>query len=130
MSRRETPPFMDLGRREKQILEALFRRGTASAREVQADLPDPPSYSAVRAMLAKLEAKHLVHSEAAGRIRLYRAATLPGNARRGALSRIVVGLFEGSIERTVAALLSAKRPDEAELERLAALIEKARRSGR
>lgn len=130
MSRPDTPPFMDLGRREKQILEALFRRGAASAREVQAELPDPPSYSAVRAMLAKLEAKRLVRSEASGRIRIYRAATLPGNARRGALSRIVDGLFDGSIERTVAALLSTKRPDPAELERLAALIEKARKGGK
>ena len=130
MSRKTAAPFMDLGRRERQILEALFRRGTASAREVQSDLPDPPSYSAVRAMLAKLEAKKLVHSEPAGNVRMYQAAALPSHERRGALGRIVDGLFDGSIERTVAALLSARRPDAAELDRLASLIDKARKSGR
>jgi BlaI family transcriptional regulator, penicillinase repressor len=122
--------FMDLGRRERQILEALFRRGRSSAREVLAELPDPPSYSAVRAMLAKLEAKQLVTSESEGRIRVYRAAALPDTARRGALRRIVDGLYDGSTERTVAALISAKRPDAAELDRLAALIERAKRGGR
>ena len=130
MGRRAARQWMDLGWRERQVLEALVRLRQATAREVMADLADPPGYSAVRAMLARLEGKHLVSSIPDGSRRVYRATGSPDGTRRTALRRVVDGLFEGSLERTLAGLLSAKRPDDSELARLSELIERARRAGK
>src|ERR671914_1804359 len=75
-------PLSDLGRRERQIMEVLFRRGQATAAQVLADLPDPPSYSSVRTMLRLLEEKgHLRHKEQ-GRRFVYVPVVGPGKARR------------------------------------------------
>src|SRR4051812_29345175 len=123
---------MSLSRRERQIMDAIYRRGQATAAEVLEDLPDPPSYSAVRAMLRVLEQKgHLRHEQQG--LRYVFLPTVPREkARRSALKQLVRTFFDGSTEQTVAALLdlSASRLSDAELDRLSHLIERARKEGR
>jgi BlaI family penicillinase repressor len=122
----------DLSRRERQIMDILYQRGRASASEVLETLPDPPSYSAVRAMLRVLEEKGHVKHEEQG-LRYVFLPTLPREkAKRSAVKHLVETFFEGSAEQAVAALLdsSAQALSPEELDRLAKLIEKARKEGR
>ena len=124
------PP--SLSRREREIMDVLFRRGRASVAEVMADLPDPPSYSAVRALLVKLEQKgHATHAEE-GRAYVYAPAVRKDAARRGALAHLLKTFFDNSTEQAVAALLELKgtKLSERELDRVAELVERARREGR
>jgi len=117
-----------LSRRERQIMDALFRRGEASAADVQEDLPNPPSYSAVRAHLRILEGKgHITHEQEGPRY-VYRPALAKDKAKRTALRHLVDTFFNGSAEQTMAALLDddASRLSESELRRLSKLIEDAR----
>jgi len=121
-----------LGRRERQIIEALYRLGKASVAEVLAALPDPPSYSAVRAMLAILEEKGHVTHQRDGMRYLYSPAVAPVKARHSALRHLVSTFFEGSPLAAAAALLEmpdAKIPA-AERKKLAALIAKREGEGR
>jgi predicted transcriptional regulator len=120
-----------LSRRERQIMDALYRRRTASAADIQESIPDPPSYSAVRAMLAKLERKgHVDHDEVDGRY-IYRPTVPREEASRSALRRMVNTFFDDSPARTVAAILDMESLDldEDELDRLARMIDEARRRG-
>ncbi|MEJ2239471.1 MAG: BlaI/MecI/CopY family transcriptional regulator, partial [Gemmatimonadales bacterium] len=78
------PDLADLGRRERQIVEAVYRFGKATVNEVLAELPDPPSYSAVRAMLGKLEKKGYVKHEADGPRYIYLPAVSTTSARKNA----------------------------------------------
>lgn len=121
-----------LSRRERQILDILFRRGRATAAEVHADLADPPSYSAVRAHLRTLEEKGFVRHEAEGLRYVYTPTTQPSRARKRALRHLVETFFAGSPADAAAALLdlNAPRLSEEDLERLSSLIEKARKEGR
>lgn len=121
-----------LTRRERQIMDILYRRKSASAADVQDGLPDPPGYSAVRAMLAKLERKgHATHEEEGGRY-VYRPTVPREEASRSALKRMVSTFFDDSPARTVAAILDMESLDmnDEELDRLAGMIEAARRKGR
>jgi predicted transcriptional regulator len=121
-----------LSRRERQIMDILYRLGQATAAEVRESLPDPPSYSAVRAHLRILEEKGHVRHEADGPRYVF-APTVPREtARRSALRGLLRNFFEGSREEMVATLLdvSAKDLSDEELERLAILIEQARKEGR
>jgi BlaI family transcriptional regulator, penicillinase repressor len=121
-----------LTRRERQIMDVVYRFGSVTAATVQAELPDPPSYSAVRAMLRKLEDKgHLTHREQGARY-VYEATVPRESAQETALERLVRTFFDGSPKRTVQALLELKREEwsERELEELSAMIERARRKGR
>jgi predicted transcriptional regulator len=121
----------DVSRRERQILDILYQSGRASAAEVQAALPDPPSYSAVRALLRILEDKGHVRHEQDGPRYVY-APTLPrNNAQRSALRHILQTFFNGSTEQAISALLDdqSTRLSSAELDRLASLINDARKSG-
>jgi predicted transcriptional regulator len=123
---------LSLSRRERQIMDAIYRRGQATAAEVLADLPDPPSYSAVRAMLRVLEEKgHLRHEQQGPRY-VFLPTVPRERARRSALRQLVRTFFDGSTEQTVAALLdlSARQLSDAELDRLSQLIERARKEGR
>jgi predicted transcriptional regulator len=125
-------PTPTLSRRERQIMDIIYRRGRATAAEVLADLPDPPSYSAVRALLRVLEEKgHLRHEQDGPRY-LFLPTVGRDRARRSALKQLVRTFFDGSTEEAAAALLDMSRdrlaPDE--LDRLSALIEKARKEGR
>ena len=122
-------PHRDLSRRERQIMDVLYRRGRATAAEVREEMPDPPGYSAVRAMLRVLEEKgHVRHEEEALRYVFVPTASL-ARATRSALNHLVDTFFEGSAERAVAALLDGKL-SRGELDRLSSLIESARKEGR
>jgi BlaI family penicillinase repressor len=121
-----------LSRRERQIMDVLYQRGRASASEIHQALPDPPSYSAVRAKLRVLEDKgHVKHQEEALRY-VYLPTLAPDRARRSALRHVVDTFFNGSVEQVVAALVdrSALKVSGEELDRMSALIEKARKEGR
>lgn len=126
----ETPA--GLSRRERQIMDLLFQRGRATAAEVMAGMPDPPSYSAVRAMLRTLEDKGHVRHEEDGRAYVYRPTVAREQASSSALRHLVKTFFGGSTEQAVAALLDLNggRLSEAELERLSTLVETARKEGR
>ncbi len=113
-------------------MDVIYRRGRAAVAEVRAELPDPPSYSAVRAMLGKLEAKGYLSHEQDGPRYVYLPTTPRDEAREGALSRMVRTFFEGSVVQATAAMLdleSSELSDE-ELDELSSLIEEARRRGR
>lgn len=94
-----------VSRRERQILEILYRLGQATAKEVQENLPDPPSYSAVRALLATLEGKEMVRHSKEGRRYVYKPAITQRKAKRTALDNLLRTFFEGKPENLVAALL-------------------------
>jgi predicted transcriptional regulator len=121
-----------LSRRERQIMDVIYRRGSASAAEVHENLPDAPSYSAVRALLRILEDKgHLTHSQDGPRY-LYTPVVPRDAARESALRNIVRTFFDGSATEAVAALLdmSHGRMTTDELDDLAGLISRAKREGR
>ncbi len=122
---------LDLSRRERQIMSALYRLGPATAAEVLAAVPSPPSYSAIRAHLRVLEEKGHVRHEDDGTRYVYRPTVPRERARRGALTDMVHTFFEGSASQAVAALLDADPGiSRAELDRLMKLIERARAEGR
>ncbi|HEX2188984.1 MAG TPA: BlaI/MecI/CopY family transcriptional regulator [Longimicrobiaceae bacterium] len=125
-------PTSDLARRERQIMDVVYRRGEATVAEVLAELPDPPSYSAVRAMLRKLQEKgHLTHRQDGPRY-LYSPTVPRDEAQEGAMRRLVRTFFGGSPARAAAALLDMEstRLSDRELDELAELIEHARKGGR
>ncbi|HEX3702597.1 MAG TPA: BlaI/MecI/CopY family transcriptional regulator [Vicinamibacterales bacterium] len=125
------PLHVTLSRRERQIMDILYRRGRATASEVMQDLPGQSSYSTVRTQLRVLEEKGHVHHEELGLRYIYEPAVPRHTARKSALRHLVDTFFDGSTEKTVAALLggeSARVTDE-ELERIADLIKKARKEG-
>ena len=99
------PELADLGRRERQIVEALYRLGRATVNDVLAELPDPPSYSAVRAMLGKLEEKGYARHEQDGPRYVYLPAVPADSARRNALRHLVDTFFDGSVEGAALALI-------------------------
>jgi BlaI family transcriptional regulator, penicillinase repressor len=122
----------NLSRRERQIMDIVYRLGQATVSEVMDELPDPPGYSAVRAMLRKLEGKgHLQHAESGARY-VYEATIPRESASENALTRLLRTFFDDSPSKTVAALLDLKADDlsDAELDELAGLIEQARGKGR
>jgi predicted transcriptional regulator len=121
-----------LGRRERQIVEALYRLGKASVAEVRANLPDPPTYSAVRGMLNLLEEKGHVKHQRDGIRYVYLPAVTPGKARQSALRHLVSTFFGGSTVAAAAALLdmSENKLSAEEKEQLAALIERREKEER
>lgn len=128
----KTNPHAQLGRRERQIMEAVYRLGRATVSEVRDQLDDPPSYSAVRAMMRILEDKgHLRHEQDGPRY-VYLPTVSGTRARRSILRDVVKRLFDGSTEQAVAALLESSdaKLGHDELDRLSRLIETARKQGR
>jgi BlaI family transcriptional regulator, penicillinase repressor len=121
----------DLSRRERQILDILYQRGQATAAEVQTALPEPPSYSAVRALLRILEEKGHVRHEQDGPRYVYLPTVARDNAQRFAMRHMLQTFFEGSAEQAISALLddSSAKLSSAELDRLARMIDTARKSG-
>ena len=115
-----------VSRRERQILEILYRLGQATAKEVQENLPDPPSYSAVRALLATLEGKEMVRHSKEGRRYVYKPAITPKRAKRTALDNLLRTFFEGKPENLVAALLdpSDQQLSKREIDSIRELIKK------
>ena len=120
-----------LGARERQIVEALYRLGKASVAEVLANLPDPPSYSAVRGMLGLLEEKGYVRHKRDGMRYVYAPAIAPAKARQSALRQLVSTFFEGSPLAAAAALLemSEHKLSAEEREQLSALIDRREEEG-
>ena len=121
-----------LSRRERQIMDVLYRHGSATAAEVQQNIPDAPSYSAVRALLRILEEKgHIKHSYDGPRY-VYAPVVSRPVAQKSALRQLVKTFFNGSTSNAVAALLdmSGKDLSESELERLAEIVKQAKSEGR
>jgi predicted transcriptional regulator len=125
------PADHKLSRRERQIMEVLYQRHQASVAQIRASLPDPPSYSAVRALLRILGEKgHVRHEEKD--LRYVYFPTVPrGRVRRMALRRMVETFFDGSAAQVVATLLdpSTAHVTNDELDRISKLIAKARKGG-
>ena len=117
-----------LSRRERQIMDILFRLGRAAASVVREELPGDPSLSTVRTQLRILEKKGHVRHEEVGLRYVYRPVTPRRDARRSALRHLVETFFDGSAEQAVAALLGgeARRLTEAELDRIARIVSDAR----
>ena len=124
-------PHVDLSRRERQIVDILYSQGRATAAEVQAALPDPPSYSAVRAMLRILEEKGHVRHEQDGPRYVYLPTVARDNAKKSALRHMLQTFFDGSAAQAISALLddSSTRLSDRDLDRLARMIEQARKAG-
>ena len=124
--------IIHLSRRERQIMDIVYREGRATPRDVLVQLPDPPSYSAVRAMLRVLENKGHLRHVAEGKTYVYVPTLARTRASRSAMKNMLQTFFDGSTEKAVAALLDMSRPDltEEELERLSRLIEQAKEEGR
>ncbi len=111
-------------------MDAVYRLGKVTAAEVRAVLPDPPSYSAVRATLRILEGKgHLRHTEDGPRY-VYTATVPPGRLKRSAAERYLDTFFAGSVSQAVAALLDVSDVSEEELAELSRTIEQARKEGK
>ena len=120
-----------LSRRERQIMDILFRRGRATAAEVMEELSGNPSYSTVRTQLRVLEEKGHVRHEEEGLRYVYLPVVARTTARKSALRHLVETFFDGSAEKAVAALLGGEgsRLSEDELHRIAELVDKARKDG-
>jgi len=117
-----------LSRRERQVMDILFRLGRATAQEVMDHLPDPPGYSAIRALLATLEEKNLVVLDGKDARRyIYKAAVPEEKAKRSALSNLLHTFFEGKPEKLVASLLDPRdqRLSPEEIARIRSLIDPA-----
>lgn len=120
-----------LSRRERQIMDILYRRGRATAGEVMAELTGDPSYSTVRTQLRVLEDKGHIHHEEHGLRYVYMPAVPRHAARKSALRHLVETFFDGSSEQAVAALLGGEgtRLSDEDLKRIADLVTKARKEG-
>src|SRR5437764_526409 len=124
-------PHAVLTRRERQIMDILYRRGRATAADVMEDLAGDPSYSTVRTQLRVLESKGHVRHEEEGLRYIYSPAVPRRAARKSALRHLVDTFFDGSTENVVSALLGGEgaRLSEAELSRIADLVAKAKKEG-
>ena len=125
------PLLAALTKRERLIMDVLFRLGRATADEVRRELPGAPSDSTVRTQLRVLEEKGYVRHEEAGRRFVFSAVVPRRSARKSALRHVVDTFFEGSTEKVVAALLGGEgaRVSEDELERILDLVAKVRKDG-
>lgn len=123
---------INLSRRERQIMNIIHERGQATAAEVLELLPNPPSYSAVRALLRLMEEKGYLRHETDGVKYVYLPTLARETARKSALKQMLQTFFDNSTEQAVAALLdmSKAKLSQDELDRLSVLIEEARKEGR
>lgn len=122
-------PDQNLSRRERQIMDILFAQGRATAADVQTALPDPPSYSAVRAMLRILEDKGHIHHQQDGPRYVYAPTVARENAKKSAIRHVLETFFDGSASQAISTLLDddTSKLSEAELDRLAHMIDRARK---
>lgn len=121
-----------LSRREREILDILYRQGKATASEVKDAMPDAPTYSGVRGMLRVLEEKGHVRHENDGLKYVYTPVVNPEKAKKSAVKHLVDTFFKDAPDQVVAALLdvSSKRLTREELDRMSEMIEKAKREGK
>ncbi|BCX46438.1 transcriptional regulator repressor [Haloferula helveola] len=115
-----------LARRERQVMDLIYRLGEASAQDIQDELPDPPSYSAVRALLATMVDKGLIKHRKESRRYLYSPAVSEKKAKRSALKQLLGTFFDGKPEKLVASLLdpSEQNLSREEIERIRELIDR------
>jgi len=125
-------PYVNLSRRERQIMDIIYQRGQATAAEVMENMPEAPGYSAVRAMLRLLEEKGYLRHEQDGPRYLFKPTISREKVKQSAMKQMLETFFNDSTEQAVAALLDISRPklSEDELDRLSLLIEQARKEGR
>lgn len=125
-------PHAHLSRRERQIMDVIYQQGRATAAEVMENLPNPPSYSAVRAMLRLLEDKGFIRHEQDGPRYVFLPTLSRDKARQSAMKQLLQTFFDDSAEQAVAALIdmSRRKLSDAELDRLSRLIDEARKEGR
>ena len=125
-------PHAHLSRRERQIMDVIYSKGRATAAEVLEAIPQPPSYSAVRAMLRLLEEKGYLRHEQDGPRYIFLPTLSRARARQSAMQQLLQTFFDNSAEQAVAALLDMSRAklSDAELDRLSEMIERARKEGR
>lgn len=130
MGKKKTP--LELGRRERQIVETVVKLGEASVADVRKNLVDAPSYSAVRAMLGLLVEKKWLKFRQDGKRYLYRPAAGKEKSQKKAISRLLDTFFAGSRTDALAALLdsSASEMTDDEYQRMAKMIEQARKENR
>ena len=130
MSSREV--YSELGRRERQLMEIIYRRGRATASEIREELPDPPSYSAVRGMLRLLEDKGYLRHEQDGPRYIYLATADLKHVSKSAVRDLVRTFFDDSASSAVAAMIGQYEGQlsDADLDRLESLIERARAAER
>lgn len=126
------PTHEHLSRRERQIMDVLYAQGKATAAEVMDQIPEPPSYSAVRALLRILEEKGHIFHEKVGPRYVYLPTVSREKAKKSALGHVVSTFFGGSVTQAVAALLDMKEGDitQQEMAHLADLIDDAKQEGR
>ena len=119
-------------RREREIMDALYRLGKATAADIRGQIPDPPSYTAIRTLLTILEKKGHVRHTSDGTRYIYQPAVARGEMGKRAVDSLLKTFFDNSVERAVSAMLTRKDVDisQDELDRLSRLIEKAKREGR
>lgn len=119
-------------RREREIMDALYRLGKATAADIRGQIPDPPSYTAIRTLLTILEKKGHVRHTSDGTRYIYQPAVARGEMGKRAVDSLLKTFFDNSVERAVSAMLTRKDADisQDELDRLSRLIEKAKREGR
>jgi predicted transcriptional regulator len=134
MARRTTDKKESDGfsRREREIMDALYKLGKASAADIRDEIADPPSYTAIRTLLTILEKKGHVRHASDGTRYIYEPAVARDQMSKRAMDSLLKTFFDNSVERAVAALLTRKDADVSkdELDRLSKLIEKAKREGR
>jgi predicted transcriptional regulator len=121
-----------LSRREREIMDVVYGAGSATATEIQERMPDPPSYSAVRATLSILERKGLLSHQEDGRRYVYRPTIDQDKARRGAVEHLLTTFFNGSAAGAMLTLLERPESDIAaeDLDRMKRLVVRARKEGR
>lgn len=126
------PGYDQLSRREREMMDILFERGAATAAEVREAMEEPPGYSAVRATLRILEEKGVVTHRRDGRRYVFLPTASRKRVRKRVLGKIVKTFFDGSPEEVVAALLDLSRKDldREDLDRIARLVDEAKREGR
>jgi BlaI family transcriptional regulator, penicillinase repressor len=124
-------PYTELSRRERQIMTILHRRGRATAAEVQAELPDPPGYSAVRSALALLVERGVLRHERDGNRFVYFPVAPKERVRRSALGHLLGTFFGGSRKQAISTLLGDEefRVSDEDYRELSRLLEEARRRG-
>lgn len=126
------PPSEQFTRRQRQIMDVIYREGEATVSQIRDSLPDPPSHTAVRTFLKILEDAGHVKRRKQGRGHVYSAKAPRQRAGRSAMARVIETFFEGSIEKAVAAHLADRADDlsDEELNRLAEMIREVRRRGK
>ncbi|WP_425396610.1 BlaI/MecI/CopY family transcriptional regulator [Aeoliella sp.] len=127
---KKKPSSSDLGRRERQIMDAIHQLGEASVSDVRSQIPDPPGYSSVRTMVRLLESKGLLTHRQSGKRYVYRATQSREQASKSALQHLLATFFKGSATDAVAAILDAESVGADELKRIESIVRKARKEGK